>query len=229
VNFVDAEWKEHEITANEAWGSIQAYLKVLEDPQDSDVKYEWSPLHMLAASPIVFPPVFYDIAIYYCREDMSKVDAEGRLSLHLACAQTSKADAGPDDSIFAHKLVIEYPQAAYKAATKSKRLPIHFAVEARKPLKLIAALLKAYPNSLNVKDPITRLWPFLLAASHSEDNVDTSYSLLRADPSILQLAISALISKSEQRAAYPSLLTNTYELEEHSHRRLRRLKIRENF
>ena len=224
-NFLDAEWKQHDVTAKEAWCSIQEYLRVFDDRNDDELKEEWLPLHMLASSPIDFPAIIYDIAIYYCRDDTRKLDSQGRLPLHLACARTNKVGLEPSANTVAHKLVAEYRGAAYMATTKCSRLPIHFAVETRQTIKLIAALLKAYPNSLNVKDPKTGLWPFLLAASHDERTVDTSYSLLRADPSIVQLAISALASKGGQRAA-EALGQMDDDFEDHSNRRLRRLKIR---
>jgi ankyrin repeat protein len=227
-NFIDADWKEHDVTAKESWASVQAYLKVLDD-HNQDAEGGWSPLHMLAASPIAFPPVFYDIAIYYCKQDMEKLDSEGRLPLHLACARTVQAGSTECDYSFARQLVTVYPHAAHRAEAKSKRLPIHFAVETRKHLTLIAALLRAYPNSLNVKDPMTSLWPFLLSASNNDETVDTSYSLLRADPSIVQLAVSALTSRRGQNAADTTRNLDASELDEQSHRRLRRLRIRESY
>ena len=217
-NFLDAEWKQHDVTAKETWSSIQAYLRIFDDRNDENNNEDWMPLHMLASSPIDFPAIIYDMAIYYCRDDTRKLDSQGRLPLHLACARTNKVAMEPSNNIFAHKLVAEHPRATYTATTRCRRLPIHFAVEARQTIKLIAALLKAYPNSLNVKDPKTGLWPFLLAACHDERTVDTSYSLLRADPSIVQLAISALTSKGGQQM--------DDDFEDHSNRRLRRLKIR---
>ncbi len=226
-NFVDNGWREYEITGKEAWDNIQAYLKILEKG-GSDAGSNWLPVHMLAASNIDFPDVFYDIALHYHKEDVSKLNSDGMLPLHLACGRRSSNGFSCGD-VMAFKLLTEYPQAAYKAATKTKRLPIHVAVEARKPLKLIASLLKAYPNSLNVKDPKTGLWPFLLSAVGNEESVDTSYSLLRADPSIVQLAISALISKRGQRAAQALRHMDPCELEEHSQRRLRRLIIRDGY
>jgi len=226
-NFVDTEWKEHDVTTQETWGSIQAYLKVLDNQSHDEVdKDQWSPLHMLSSSAIDFPDVFYDIAIYFCNEHASRPDSRSRLPLHLACARTIKGGDAPAHNVIAHKLVAEYPRAASTKTTKSKRLPIHFAVETRQNLKLIAALLRAYPYSLNVKDPLTGLWPFLLAASRNEETIDTSYSLLRADPSIVQLAMSTPINKGGQRPGETLRQTNTKELEDHSRRRLRRLKIR---
>jgi ankyrin repeat protein len=228
-NFVDeSDWKEHETTAKESWESIEGYLKVLEE-EGSSAGDEWLPIHMLAASNIDFPTVFYDMAFHYDKEDASKLNSNGMLPLHLACGRQSPAGTPPCDETIIYKLLAEYPQAAYKAGGKTKRLPIHVAVESRKPLNVIAALLKAYPNSLNQKDPMTSLWPFLLSAVGNEESIDTSYALLRADPSIVQIAISALISKRGQRAAQALRQMNPTELEEHSHRRLRRLVIRDGY
>lgn len=226
ANFVENDWREHEVTGREAWENIQGYLKVL-DGDDTSSGDDWLPIHMLATSNIDFPTVFYDVAFHYHKEDAAKLDSKGMLPLHLACTRQSLAGLPPCDETITFKLLAQYPQAAYKPAAKTKRLPIHLAVEACKPLKVIAALLKAYPNSLNVKDPVTGLWPFLLSAVGNEESIDTSYSLLRADPSIVQLAISALISKRGQRAAQALRHMDPSQLEEHSHRRLRRLIIRD--
>jgi hypothetical protein len=117
---------------------------------------------------------------------------------------------------------------AYKV-TNSKRLAIHVAVESQKPLLLIASLLKAYPNSLNVKDPLTGLWPFLLAGVDNHDDINTSYALLRADPSILQIAIKSLITKRGHRAAQALRHMDPSELEEHSSRRLRKFELDDSF
>jgi len=227
ANFVDNGWRDFEITGKEIWENIQAYLKVVAD-SDVESEQEWLPLHMLAASVIDFPRVFYDIALHFHKDDVSKLNEDGMLPLHLACGRMS-SDGIPCNDDLAFMLLSEYPQAAYKAATTTKRLPIHSAVEAHKPLKLIASLLKAYPNSLNVKDPLTGLWPFLLSAVDNEESIDTSYSLLRADPSIVQIAISALITKRGQRAAQALRHMDPDELEEHSQRRLRRLFIRDGY
>jgi ankyrin repeat protein len=200
-NFVDSDWQLHELCGREMWGNIQEYLKVLMKKKESEEE-EWLPIHMLAGSSIDFPSVFSDIALHYNKEDLSKPNSKGLLPLHLACARESMNPETPCDGTLATKILVLYPQAAYKTAAinKRERLAIHMAVESRKPLPLIAALLKAYPNSLNKQDPITRLWPFLLASANNEDNVETSYCLLRADPSIIQIAIQSLISKRGQRA-----------------------------
>jgi ankyrin repeat protein len=221
-NFVDNNWDQHELCGREAWDNIQSYLKVVVDQEDCKPE-EWFPVHVLAGSPINFPGVFMDIALYFNKEDPSKPDLKGHLPLHSACARTSSEGENPDYEKMAIKVLRVYPQAAYKPSGDTKRLAIHIAIENKKPLPLIAALVKAYPNSLNIKDPRTGLWPFLLAGSCYGEHIDISYGLLRADPSIIQIAIRALISKSGQRFAQAvrDMELNEY-ANDHSSRRMRR-------
>ena len=199
-NFVDSDWQLHDLCGREAWENIQAYLKALTENFGKEDGSEWLPLHMIASSSVEFPTVFIDMALHYGKDDLAKEDAMGNLPLHLACAKGYDNGESCDVSI-AISMLTTYPQAAHKATRASKRLPLHLAVASKKPLPLIAALLKAYPSSLNIKDPRTGLWPFLLAGVENESSIDSTFCLLRADPSIIQIAIRALISKSGQRAA----------------------------
>jgi hypothetical protein len=216
ANFIDSDWKIHDVCGREVWENIQAYLRVVCDDQlSTDVRNEgpgrssssneknppaWLPLHLIAGSTCEFPPIFTDIALHYCKEDLSKADASGMLPLHLACQRVSVDKNYPCNGALAQKILAEYPQAAYKAVTTTKRLAIHLAVDSQKPMSLITALIKSYPRSLNIPDPVTKLWPFVLAAVANEVSVQVSFTLLRADPSILQLAMQAQLSKRGQRA-----------------------------
>lgn len=217
-NFVDSSWKVHELVGRELWDNIQEYLKVTAK-KECRGEEEWLPLHMLAGSSFNFPSVFLDMALHYNKEDVSKPNSKGLLPLHLACAR--KCSNPSCDGTVAKKILQSYPQASYKqvGGNKRQRMSIHLALGSRKPMSLISALVKAYPNSLNIKDPVTGLWPFLLAGADNEDNVETSYSLLRADPSIVQVAIKSSISRRPAEARYAD------EFEEQSSRRLRTLNL----
>jgi hypothetical protein len=127
----------------------------------------------------------------------------------------------------AHKILAKYPQAAYKGVTTTKRLGLHLAVATQKPMSLITALIKAYPRSLNSPDPVTRLWPFVLAGVENDISVGVSFTLLRADPSILYLAMKEDKKKKSQRAEAMMRLMAEAELEDQSSRRIRRLTIRD--
>lgn len=213
-NFVDADWFLHEMCGREVWENIQGYLRVMREDEEPKEE-EWFPVHVMAGSSIDFPSIFLDIALHYNKDDLSKLNAQGLLPLHLACARKSQSPDGSGVGTVATKMLQLYPQAAYKAAGDTKRLPIHIAIDSKKPLPLIASLLKVYPNSLNLPDPISGLWPFLLAGANDEDDINVSYGLLRADPSIVQVTIRALLSKRGGRAAK--------KLEEKSSRTLRKL------
>jgi hypothetical protein len=118
------------------------------------------------------------------------------LPLHLACRRRDI----PCDGSLGHKILAKYPQAAYKGVTTSKRLGLHLAVATQKPMSLITVLIKAYPRSLNSPDPVTILWPFVLAGVDTDISVGVSFTLLRADPSILHLAIKSEHRKKSHRA-----------------------------
>ncbi|KAG7355093.1 ankyrin repeat domain protein [Nitzschia inconspicua] len=234
ANFIDSEWKVHDVCGREVWDNIQAYLRVIFDvtnnnmQKDEDGKHsEWLPLHLLAGSPFDLPPIFTDIALHYRDDDLSKTNADGMLPLHLACRRRSINRDIPCDGSLALKILIKYPQAAYKGVTKSKRLGLHLAVATQKPMSLITALIKVYPRSLNSPDPITRLWPFVLAAVENEVSVGVSFTLLRADPSILHLAMKDEKRENNHRAKEMMRLMAEAELEDQSSRRIRRLTIRD--
>ena len=99
------------------------------------------------------------------------------------------------------------------------RLPLHWACATDKDWLRggLHALIKAFPDGLQARDPITGLWPFQLAAAPSCDSVRemstrstspqhqnsgkeveklaTIYELLRAHPSALEPAVSTTQSK----------------------------------
>ena len=213
-NFVDSDWYLHEMCGREVWENIQGYLRVMREDEKSKEE-EWFPVHVMAGSSIDFPSTFLDIALHYNKDDLSKPNAQGLLPLHLACARKSQSPDGSGVGTVSAKMLQMYPQAAYKAAADTKRLPIHIAIDSKKPLPVIASLLKVYPNSLNIPDPISGLWPFLLAGANDDEDINVSYGLLRADPSIVQVTTRALLSKRGGR--------RVNELEEQSSRTLRKL------
>lgn len=234
ANFIDSEWKAHDISGRELWDSVQAYLRVVFDvapdescdtPQQGN-KSEWLPLHHLAGSRYDLPLIFTDIALHYSQDELSKADSHGMLPLHLACRRRSANPDIPCDGSIAYKILAKYPQAAYKAVEPSKRLALHLAVATQKPMSLITALIRAYPRSLNIPDPISRLWPYVLAGVENEISVGVSFTLLRADPSILHLAMKEERKKS-QKAQEMLRLAAEAELEDQSSRRIRRLTIRD--
>ena len=102
------------------------------------------------------------------------------------------------------------------------RLPLHWACVTDKDWSRdgLHALIKAFPDGLQARDPITGLWPFQLAAAPSCDSVremstrstppqhqnsrkeaekvSTIYELLRAHPSALEPAVSTTQSTRQR-------------------------------
>ncbi len=291
-NFVDSDWTDHDVCANEVWENIQEYLNCIHDNQvhnhhqttnsknttsASDVQTmnesdssdsnessscvsEWCPLHFLAGSEYEFPSIFADLALKYCSQDLSKPDGNGMLPLHLACARTIRQSSNsstnqqpPKKDRLALKILKKYHRASLVQARSTKRLPLHFAVDSQKPLSLITALIRTYPRSLNIPDPVTKLWPYVLAgvennndksqsssssdppntttttSSSTNESLSVSFALLRADPSVLQLVRkNKFVNPRTDQEKLRSVDQNDEEdYMEHNSRRIRRLTIRD--
>ena len=225
-NFVDSDWYLHDLCGREIWENIQGYLKVLSDDynddsvddrnNDNEMKKEqaWFPLHAIAGSPIDFPPFFLDIALHYGRDEINRTDGRGWLPLHAACDRRTGEPGMICSGIIAAKILAGNAQAAFQVTKDTGRLPIHIAIASKKPLLLIAALLKAYPSSLNIRDPVTGLHPFLLAGLCNNRDASVTYGLLRTDPSILQAMVKTNVPRlrrvnnsSNSLASYNSQLS----------------------
>lgn len=222
-NFVDSEWHAHDVIGREAWEAIQAYLKAIVGWDDAS-ESEWLPLHALASSSYNFPSVFHDIALHYNERGLSEPDSKGWLPLHLACSLGNTTKDESEDGSRAVMYLKMYPQAAYRPTNNTKQLPVHIAISTEKPWSLISILLSVYPSSLNISDPYTGLWPFLLAGSKNADCVDTSFNLLRADPSIMHIALRKLTSQRGMRAESALRQISIDDLEEYSAKRVSRGK-----
>ena len=237
TNFANSDWTDNDICGQEIWENIQEYLRVIYDNQMNDEykritiipdskcnnsingdsircnNQEWLPLHFLAGSNYDFPPIFIDLALKYCHEDLQKVDVNGMIPLHLACgrkksnvlncvhgkdkkeSKDSEKVVNHDTDTVAIKILKNFHGASLIKVRSTKRLALHMAVESRKSFPLIAALVRTYPRSLNIPDPITKLWPFVLSGigedgndNRSNESLSVSYTLLRGDPSVLHLA-----------------------------------------
>jgi hypothetical protein len=220
---------------------------------------EWLPLHFLSGCVYDFPPIFTDLAMKYCSDELRKADANGMLPLHLACGRqsagisnnlgsksnnetttsTKKVRNTTTDSV-AMRILKKCQRASLIQVASTKRLALHLALETQKPLSLITALIRTNPRSLNIPDPVTKLWPYVLAGvRHSYDensnnvSLSVSFALLRADPSVLHL-----VQKNERVSNHTERFTTDRTLDEestlaeesyteHSSRRIRRLTIRD--
>ncbi|KAL3932516.1 MAG: hypothetical protein SGBAC_010814 [Bacillariaceae sp.] len=199
ANFVSYDWQDHDVVAREAWEVMQSYLKAAMGWRE-DVDTTWLPLHAVASTDFSLPTTVIEMALHFHQEDLSRSDPNGWLPLHRACARKTEEDADATSKL-AVSLLKVYPQAAYRPTFDTKQLPLHIAIESSNSWELISALLAVYPSSLNMSNPPSGLWPFLVAGSQNFESVQTSYSLLRADPSILCVALRNVASKDGIRAS----------------------------
>ena len=125
-------------------------------------------------------------------------DRWGQLPLHIAVgpttwSHTTRRKYKPRDEKFLFLLLQTYPQASTQRLVdvESGRFPLHSALANRHTWKGgVQELFYAAPRILLVPDPLTKLYPFQLAAVPSGDTtveLDTVYLLLRAQPDVLNL------------------------------------------
>ena len=226
---------------------------------------EWLPLHFLSGCVYDFPPIFTDLALKYCSDELKKPDANGMLPLHLACGRQSacisnnlgskskneittttptKKVRNTTTNSLAMRILKKCQRASLIQVTSTKRLALHLAVETQKPLSLITALIRTNPRSLNIPDPVTKLWPYVLAGvghninhvnSNNNVSLSVSFALLRADPSVLHLVLKnervSNTTNTERLTSDRALDDDSVLAEEsymeHSSRRIRRLTIRD--
>mmetsp|Transcript_37971 Transcript_37971/g.66565 ORF Transcript_37971/g.66565 Transcript_37971/m.66565 type:complete len:637 (-) Transcript_37971:76-1986(-) len=81
------------------------------------------------------------------------------------------------------KFLEAYPDMV-KKTDGDGRLTLHHAVDSTSaPFEAVMDVFEANPKSVSVRDPVSGLYPFMLAASN--DNIAASFSLLLADPSLV--------------------------------------------
>jgi hypothetical protein len=151
------------------WKRIMLVVK-----SDSDQERD---LHAIASTPC--PSSLLRFAAVACKEDLSVKDANGRLPLAL-CATSSGIDE-ETDWISVTILLDIYPQAA-GIPDAGGLLPLHLAIKKNRTWEGgVKALWRAEPRSLCTRDPSTKLYPFMLAAS-ADSEISTIFRLLLAAP-----------------------------------------------
>lgn len=72
-----------------------------------------------------------------------------------------------------------------------ERLPLQLAISYGKEWTTgVQALLKVYPDAMVLHDPVTNLYPFMLAATVKRGDCTTIFQLLRSNPSLSQGALA---------------------------------------
>lgn len=89
-------------------------------------------------------------------------------------------------------LLSSAPAAAKIKDPISGRLPLHSAIGSGKGYgQGVQGLIEAYPESMEIPDPETNLYPFMLAATAGKGRmaVSTIYDLMRLSPELARMAL----------------------------------------
>ena len=132
---------------------------------------------------------------------VSMSDNQGRYPLHHALMSIDSHNLSPariydasDHQLWVEQLVHAFPEAT-KMADSHFFLPLHYALDNNAPLddktatavlaSNIMLLVKVFPDSIHRRIPSSCLYPFQHAATNSNFGVETIFSLLRRDPSMI--------------------------------------------
>jgi hypothetical protein len=145
-------------------------------------------------------------------------NADGKIPLHIALERTV-------DWKLIQRLLLESPQSArtrVRAATNSLehqgRLPLHMALSKNIPTVVyhtaeIVELWNAFPDAVNIADPITRLFPFQLAAATATKRASSGGKIKKSsNKRASSNAKSVPLSKAENDIAETHQLTTIYAL-----------------
>jgi ankyrin repeat protein len=148
------------------------------------------------------PLPMLELTVWLHRDQLLEHDEYARLPIHYALSRrkmsnpTSTHNSGIEWQTFVKKLLQEAPQSVKVADKKSGQLPLHFALEpgydgissfddqfqsAR--AEIIEILVESFPDSIDIPDPVSGLFPFMLAAVNPSLPLDSVYFLLRRSPS----------------------------------------------
>ena len=145
---------------------------------DSDQERD---LHAIVS--IDCPPSFLRFAALIYKDDVLIKDRHGRTPLAL-CASSTKIDEHTG-WITLTILLHTFPAAA-GIPDACGRLPLHLAIASNRTWEGgIKDLLTAEPQSLTMRDPINKLYPFMFAAS-SNAEINTIYKLLLKNPELVR-------------------------------------------
>lgn len=179
------------------WKRIMSVYHALQE----DENMEFRPLHLAAAHPT--PPCLFPLMLQVYKEQIAERDDQGRLALSIAC-EFPLANRSCDVLTKIQMMLREAPDLARIADPNSGQYPLLLAVSAGILWSDgVESLIQAFPVALTFRDPVTKLFPFALAAlpksttipesaitPHRDKTcleVDTIYNTLRSDPSVLRL------------------------------------------
>eukprot|EP00978_Attheya_sp_CCMP212_P008319 scaffold19579_cov52-Attheya_sp.AAC.3 len=180
-----------------------------DDNMDQHLVGEWPALHaacfLYDYCPVGYPIQILLLTLCYCFEQLQWVDSRGNLPAHYIAASVRHPPMAIGVCPPISTVLEAYPAAASIPNAKGQ-LPLHIitqnfhanhtsydALEFRETIPLVRTTMGCYPEALEIRNPITRLYPFMdAAATHityegdARDIVDTVYRLLRENPTMIQ-------------------------------------------
>jgi hypothetical protein len=172
------------------WNEIQGMLKVVTGYQGFDT---WSPLHAIASGVAFIPEEFWTMGLEFGRDNLLAYNDDGLLPLHVAVSTRPLYDEDSSSGFGQYirmmgEIVLSSLEAS-RMPTSGGRLALHLAVESNQDELVTDWVLEMDPDAILTIDPLTQLPPFMLAAVDENNTLDTVFSLLREDPSIVQRMI----------------------------------------
>ena len=116
-----------------------------------------------------------------------------------------KEDGSVPRSIHVRRVLDDYPDTAQKMDSKGRFTLHHACANTSTSFETVMNVLEANPKGVSVRDPVSGLYPFMLAAS--KDNVAASFSLLLANPSLVlggTIQVDAVDAKKKRKRS-PSM------------------------
>ena len=141
------------------------------------------------------PLPLLELFLWVYREKLLQADRYGNLPLHHALQQGTLLTNIPtlnlceDWTNFILQLLKKAPESS-KALNEHGRLPIHILLDRscsdkeieRSRQQIIKRLVPIYPEGIDCRDPLTKLFPFMMAAREPNLPIETIFFLLRRSP-----------------------------------------------
>lgn len=151
------------------------------------------------SGPLLSHPIL-ELILSQHQEQLEQPDHLGRLPLHHAVQARKSPSVASEKSTkewksWVRKLLEQAPQAC-AASDELGRLPLHCALDCTTNRKypeslqetraeVVKDLAVACPKSVEARDPVTQLYPFMQAAASRAVPLETVYWLLRRSPDLL--------------------------------------------
>jgi len=127
---------------------------------------QWRAVHAASMGRSV-PPALLRFALQILPNEVCVKNEAGNLPLHIAASAPAydtnvKPELATGEAL---NMLLELNLEGAKRTNRKGRLPLHLAIASRKTwLNGIKSLLDAFPEAAKIRDPLTMLYPFMLAA-----------------------------------------------------------------